>query len=105
MTANLADVLSGSFAGPAAAALRYEGGIVTYADLGDRARGVAALLAGRGVGPGDRVALVLPNAPSFVAAYKYPRHVVVVADLPNGPTGKIAKRAIDRQALARSLRG
>jgi len=35
-----------------------------------------------------------------VAAYKYPRRIVVVGDLPKGPTGKILKRAIDRTALA-----
>jgi long-chain acyl-CoA synthetase len=38
-----------------------------------------------------------------VAAYKYPRHVVFVDDLPKGPTGKILKRAIDREALAREF--
>ena len=38
-----------------------------------------------------------------VAAYKYPRHVVVVDELPKGPTGKLLKRAIDREALGRSL--
>ena len=36
-----------------------------------------------------------------VAAYKYPRHVVLVDALPTGPTGKILKREIDRDALAR----
>jgi long-chain acyl-CoA synthetase len=34
-----------------------------------------------------------------VAAYKYPRRVVFVAELPKGPTGKILKRAIDRAEL------
>jgi long-chain acyl-CoA synthetase len=34
-----------------------------------------------------------------LAAYKYPRHVIRVAALPKGPTGKIAKRAIDRADL------
>jgi long-chain acyl-CoA synthetase len=38
-----------------------------------------------------------------VAAYKYPRHVVVADELPKGPSGKILKRDIDRDALARSL--
>jgi long-chain acyl-CoA synthetase len=38
-----------------------------------------------------------------VAAYKYPRHVVVVDELPKGPSGKILKRDIDRDALTRSL--
>ena len=35
-----------------------------------------------------------------LAAYKYPRHVVVVKELPRGPTGKLSKRDIDRAALA-----
>jgi long-chain acyl-CoA synthetase len=34
-----------------------------------------------------------------LAAYKYPRHVVIVRELPKGPTGKISKREIDRAAL------
>lgn len=34
-----------------------------------------------------------------LAAYKYPRHIVLVAELPKGPTGKIAKREIDLRAL------
>jgi len=34
-----------------------------------------------------------------VAAYKYPRRIVFVDELPKGPTGKILKRAIDRSVL------
>jgi long-chain acyl-CoA synthetase len=34
-----------------------------------------------------------------VAAYKYPRHVVVVDELPKSPTGKILKRGIDLASL------
>jgi long-chain acyl-CoA synthetase len=34
-----------------------------------------------------------------LAAYKYPRHVVIVKELPKGPTGKLSKRDIDRAAL------
>ena len=34
-----------------------------------------------------------------LAAYKYPRHVVMVKDLARGPTGKIAKHEIDVAAL------
>jgi len=37
-----------------------------------------------------------------VAAYKYPRHVLLVDSLPKGPTGKILKREIDVQQLQRS---
>ena len=42
-------------------------------------------------------------AREHVAAYKYPRHVVLVDELPKGPTGKILKRAIDRDELGRLL--
>jgi long-chain acyl-CoA synthetase len=38
-----------------------------------------------------------------LAAYKYPRHVFVVTDLPKGPTGKVSKRDIDRRALRARL--
>jgi long-chain acyl-CoA synthetase len=38
-----------------------------------------------------------------LAAYKYPRHVVVVSALPKGPTGKVSKRDIDRRALRARL--
>jgi long-chain acyl-CoA synthetase len=34
-----------------------------------------------------------------LAAYKYPRHVVIVRELPKGPTGKISKHDIDRAGL------
>jgi long-chain acyl-CoA synthetase len=34
-----------------------------------------------------------------VAAYKYPRRVLFVDELPKGPTGKILKRAIDTSAF------
>ena len=34
-----------------------------------------------------------------LAAYKYPRAVVFVDELPKGPSGKILKRAIDRDPL------
>jgi long-chain acyl-CoA synthetase len=38
-----------------------------------------------------------------VAAYKYPRHVVLVAELPKSPTGKILKRSIDLGPLREGL--
>jgi long-chain acyl-CoA synthetase len=49
-------------------------------------------------------AAVLDWVRERVAAYKYPRHVILVEILPTGPTGKILKREIDRDALARRLR-
>ena len=36
---------------------------------------------------------------SQVAAYKYPRHVWFVDELPKTATGKILKRAIERPAV------
>ena len=33
-------------------------------------------------------------AKAQVAAYKYPRHLQIIAALPKGPTGKILKREI-----------
>jgi long-chain acyl-CoA synthetase len=38
-----------------------------------------------------------------VAAYKYPRLVVLVEQLPRGPSGKILRREIDRAQLRRAL--
>jgi long-chain acyl-CoA synthetase len=34
------------------------------------------------------------HARALVAAYKYPRHVWIVEEMPKGPTGKILKREI-----------
>lgn len=42
---------------------------LTYAQLWRDARAVAAALADRGVGPGDRVALLAPNVADFVRSY------------------------------------
>ncbi len=41
----------------------------SYAALDERAAGMSAALAARGVGEGDRVAFLLGNRPEFVAAY------------------------------------
>ncbi|MCW2761421.1 MAG: long-chain-fatty-acid--CoA ligase [Marmoricola sp.] len=46
-------------------AVRLDDLVLTYEQLQDGARRVAALLADKGVGPGDRVGLVLPNVPAF----------------------------------------
>ena len=42
---------------------------VSYREFDARAQAVAADLAGRGIGPGDIVALVCPNVPAFAAFY------------------------------------
>jgi long-chain acyl-CoA synthetase len=46
-------------------AVRLDDMVLTYAELQEGARRVASLLADKGVGPGDRVGLVLPNVPAF----------------------------------------
>jgi acyl-CoA synthetase (AMP-forming)/AMP-acid ligase II len=46
-------------------ALRLSDDVVTYSELQDRAQRVATMLTERGVGPGDRVGLVLPNVLEF----------------------------------------
>jgi long-chain acyl-CoA synthetase len=46
-------------------AVRLDDTVLSYAQLLDAAQRVSALLKDRGVGPGDRVGLVLPNVPAF----------------------------------------
>ena len=53
---------------PAAPALVWDGGSLAWAELAARAGGAARGLAARGVGPGDRVALDLPNGEPFAVA-------------------------------------
>ncbi len=54
---------------PELTALRYDASTVTYAQLAEASERVAGLLAGLGVSPGDRVAVMLPNVPEFAAVY------------------------------------
>ena len=51
---------------PEAPALEYRDSIMTYMELEIRSRRVAQGLRDRGLGPGDRVALWLPNVPAYV---------------------------------------
>jgi long-chain acyl-CoA synthetase len=67
---NLAENLSSSAAArPAAPALKLDDFVLTYAELDDATARVAGLLAARGIGPGDRVGLMLPNVPLFCVVY------------------------------------
>ncbi|MGY2079669.1 long-chain-fatty-acid--CoA ligase [Modestobacter sp. SYSU DS0657] len=54
---------------PDRTALDFSGGATTYAQLADQVARVAEALRRLGVGPGDRVALVLPNCPQHVVAF------------------------------------
>ena len=70
MSLNLGTILQASTAqSPDATVLKLGDTRVTYAELDRSARGVAAQLRDRGVEPGDRVALLIPNVPEFTTAY------------------------------------
>jgi fatty-acyl-CoA synthase len=65
---SLTDLIEGLASGaPEAAAIHYGIRTITYGDLAVAARRVATGLAGLGVGPGDRVAVWLPNVPAWYA--------------------------------------
>jgi len=67
---NLAENLSSSAAqAPGAPAVRLDDVVLSYAELDDASARVAGLLAGRGIGPGDRVGIMLPNVPQFPVVY------------------------------------
>ena len=51
---------------PDAAALRFEGATTTWRQLHDRVERLAAALAARGVGSGDRVAVLMGNRPEYL---------------------------------------
>ena len=63
---------------------------VPHAELGEEVAAAVALKPGATATPQQLQAYVK----SKVAAYKYPRRVEILAELPKGPTGKILKREI-----------
>ena len=63
---------------------------IPYPDLGEEVGAAVALKPGADATESDIRDFVKAN----VAAYKYPRHVWIVDELPKGPTGKILKREI-----------
>jgi long-chain acyl-CoA synthetase len=54
---------------PGRAAVRLDDLVLTYTELDERSARVAGLLAARGVRPGDRVGLMLPNIAEFPVLY------------------------------------
>jgi long-chain acyl-CoA synthetase len=64
---------------------------VPHDDLGEEVGAAVVLKDGEQLSADELQAYVKEN----VAAYKYPRHVWFVDELPKGPTGKILKREID----------
>jgi long-chain acyl-CoA synthetase len=70
MSLNLGTILQAAAADrPRHVALRMDERVLTYAQLDRAARGVAASLVARGLAPGDKVALLVPNVPEFTIAY------------------------------------
>ena len=67
---------------------------IPHAELGEEVGAAVALKDGAEATESDIRDYVKAN----VAAYKYPRHVWFVEELPKGPTGKILKRAIEPPA-------
>jgi long-chain acyl-CoA synthetase len=63
---------------------------VPHDELGEEVGAAVGLKAGASATPEELQAFVKER----VAAYKYPRHVWLVDELPKGPTGKILKREI-----------
>jgi long-chain acyl-CoA synthetase len=54
---------------PARTALRTDAGTISYGTLDDLTARMAGLLRRRGVQPGDRVGIMLPNVPQFAVVY------------------------------------
>ena len=54
---------------PQRPALLFEGDVTTYGELDDETTRVAGLLLQRGLEPGDRVGIMLPNVPEFASIY------------------------------------
>jgi long-chain acyl-CoA synthetase len=70
MKLNLGTILQASSAEhPDRTAIILDDRKICFAELDRAARGVATGLGARGVGPGDKVALLVPNVPEFTIAY------------------------------------
>jgi long-chain acyl-CoA synthetase len=70
MGLNLASIVTESSARqPDGIAVRLGENELSYAELDERSARLATLLAAKGVGPGDRVGVMLPNVPEFAIAY------------------------------------
>ena len=67
---NLASILTDSAERDAEhVAIKLDDAVLTYAALDGASAHVAGLLAEHGVGPGDRVGIMLPNVPYFPVIY------------------------------------
>ena len=67
---NLAELLTDTAArSPGRTAVKLDERELSYAELDQASARVAGLLHAKGIGPGDRVGLMLPNVPYFAVAY------------------------------------
>ena len=64
---------------------------IPHDDLGEEIVAIVAFKEGQSATEDE----LRDHAKEGVAAYKYPRHIKIVDELPKGPTGKILKREID----------
>ncbi len=78
----------------AAVALRHDDTTVTYGELRRQVAETRRELTARRIGPGDRVALVFPTSPAFVAAY-FATLGVGAAAVPLNPESPIAELATE----------
>src|SRR3954454_9214026 len=70
MGLNLASIITGSAGeAPEAVAVRLGETELSYTELDDRSARLATMLSEKGVEPGDRVGVMLPNVPDFPVAY------------------------------------
>ena len=70
MHLNLGTILQASASEkPQAEVIRAGDVVLSYRELDRAARGVATSLRERGISPGDKVALLVPNVPEFAIAY------------------------------------
>ena len=67
---------------------------VPHAELGEEVGAAVALKPGTHVTESE----IRDHVKASIAAYKYPRYVWFVEELPKGPTGKVLKRAIEAPA-------
>jgi long-chain acyl-CoA synthetase len=71
---------------------------VPHEELGEEVAAVVAIKEGESVSEDE----LREHAKEAVAAYKYPRKIWFVEELPKGPTGKILKREIEVPAEVES---
>jgi len=69
---------------------------IPHPELGEEVGAAVVLKPGAGATPTELREFVKAS----IAAYKYPRHIWFVDELPKGPTGKILKRAIEPPVTA-----